>query len=63
MSADPGVWSGSPTSYGFQWRLCPSASDASGCVPIGGAGAQSYAPVPGDIQRKLAEEYKKMEVH
>ncbi len=49
VSADPGVWSGSPTSYGFQWRLCPSASDASGCVPIGGAGAQSYAPVPGDV--------------
>ena len=48
-SADPGTWSGSPSSFGYRWRLCPSATDASTCQDITGATAQSYTPVQGDV--------------
>jgi hypothetical protein len=48
-SADPGTWSGSPSSFGYRWRLCPSATDATACTDIAGATAQSYTPQQGDV--------------
>jgi polysaccharide lyase-like protein/fibronectin type III domain protein len=40
LSATPGSWSGSPSSYGYRWRRCDSAG--SNCSDISGAGASTY---------------------
>ncbi len=40
LSALPGTWTGSPTSYAYQWLRC--ASDGNTCAPITGATGQSY---------------------
>ena len=42
-----GTWSGSPTSFSYQWRQCPS--DGTPCVAIDGAGGPTYTLAPGDI--------------
>ena len=42
-----GTWSGSPTSFSYQWRRCPV--DGSTCVAIDGAGGATYILTPGDI--------------
>src|SRR4051794_7713134 len=47
LTALAGTWSGSPTSYSYQWRRCASAGV--GCAAIDGAGATSYVTTPGDI--------------
>jgi hypothetical protein len=49
FSADPGTWTGNPTSFTYQWQRC----DASGanCVAVGNA--QSYACVPADIDKTM----------
>jgi hypothetical protein len=40
LSADPGIWSGAPTSYGYQWERCDTTG--ANCSPIAGATAQRY---------------------
>ena len=49
FSADPGTWTGNPTSFSYQWQRC----DASGanCVAVGSA--QSYTCVPADIDKTM----------
>jgi lysophospholipase L1-like esterase len=47
LSASSGSWSGSPTSFAYQWRRCDSAG--AGCVDIAGASGQSYVLVAGDV--------------
>lgn len=49
FSADPGSWTGNPTSFTYQWQRC----DASGanCVAVGSA--QSYTCVPADIDQTM----------
>lgn len=42
-----GTWSGSPTSFSYQWRRCPP--DGTACVAIDGAGGAAYTLTPGDI--------------
>ncbi len=43
VQAAVGVWSGSPSSYGFQWQDCNGSG--SGCVNVAGSGT-SYVYVP-----------------
>ncbi len=40
LSASSGSWSGSPTSYAYQWQDCNSSGGA--CVSISGASAPTY---------------------
>jgi hypothetical protein len=49
FSADPGTWTGNPTSFSYQWQRC----DATGanCVAVGSA--QSYTCVPADIDKTM----------
>ena len=45
LTATQGTWSGSPTSFAFQWVRCPSTGglpDGSDCAVIGGATTQAY---------------------
>jgi hypothetical protein len=47
LSASSGTWSGSPTSYVYQWQDC--GSSGSGCVNVGGATATSYTLAASDV--------------
>ena len=46
-----GTWSGSPTSYAYQWKRCDGSG--AGCVSIAGATAGSYTPVSADAGATL----------
>ncbi|MDP9293160.1 MAG: DUF3344 domain-containing protein [Actinomycetota bacterium] len=48
LTADQGTWTGTdPINFEYQWQRCDS--DGSNCVDIGGATAQAYQLVPGDV--------------
>jgi GH25 family lysozyme M1 (1,4-beta-N-acetylmuramidase) len=47
LTATTGTWSGSPTSYAFQWQRCDASAGA--CAPIEGATTPTYVLTPGDI--------------
>ncbi len=47
LTATTGSWSGSPTSYAYQWQDCNSSG--SGCVAISGATSSSYVLVGSDV--------------
>ena len=47
LTASSGTWSGSPTSYGYQWLDCNSSG--AGCSNIAGATATSYSLAAGDV--------------
>jgi hypothetical protein len=47
LFATQGTWTGSPTSYAFQWEQC--GDDGVTCAPIAGATSPSYTPVATDI--------------
>jgi thermitase len=51
LSASPGTWSESPSSYAYQWQRC----DATGanCAAIAGATAQTYALGASDLGTTL----------
>jgi hypothetical protein len=51
LSASTGTWSGSPTSYAYQWEDCNTAGEA--CANIGGATASSYKLASGDVGHTL----------
>ena len=51
LSASTGTWSGSPTSFAYQWRRCDSGG--TGCADLPGAGASTYVPVGGDVGSTL----------
>jgi hypothetical protein len=45
------TWSGSPTSYSYQWEDCDSAGF--GCTAIVGATGQTYTLTPSDIEHTI----------
>jgi hypothetical protein len=49
ISADPGSWTGSPTSYTYQWQRCDATG--AGCVVVGSG--QSYTCVAQDIDKTM----------
>jgi len=46
LTASPGTWNYSPTSYAYQWRRC---STSSGCANISGATSSSYVLQSSDV--------------
>jgi hypothetical protein len=51
LSASTGSWSGSPTSYAYQWQRCDATG--SGCGDLAGATAGSYAVSTADVGATL----------
>ena len=47
LTSSVGTWTGSPTSFAYQWRRCDGTGNA--CGAIAGAINSSYAISPGDI--------------
>lgn len=47
LSASTGSWSGSPTSYAYQWQRCDSAG--SNCAAVAGATTTSYPVTSTDV--------------
>jgi glycosyl hydrolase family 26 len=51
LTVSVGSWSGSPTSYAYQWRRCDSSGGA--CSNVSGASSASYALGSGDVGSTL----------
>jgi hypothetical protein len=51
QTADPGVWSGLPATYAYQWLLCDSGGNA--CNTIGGATHKTYTAGHGAVGMTL----------
>ena len=51
LTGDVGTWSGSPSTFAYQWTRCSAAGAA--CTPIGGATGSTYTLTPGDIGATL----------
>ena len=51
LSSSTGTWSGSPTSYAYQWSRCNSSGAS--CVDLGGATNPSYLLVAADLGSTL----------
>lgn len=51
LTASTGFWSGSPTSYIYQWQDCDSSG--ANCASISGATAASYAAQDADVGQTL----------
>ena len=47
LSASNGTWSGSPTSFAYQWRDC--GTGGAGCVDVAGATGSSYVLQASDV--------------
>jgi polysaccharide biosynthesis protein PslG len=47
LNASTGTWSGSPTSYAYQWSRCSSTGGS--CASVSGATAQTYALGSADV--------------
>jgi hypothetical protein len=51
LSASNGTWSGSPTSFSYQWEDCNSSGE--GCSNVSGATSSSYKLATGDVGHTL----------
>lgn len=51
LTADPGRWTGSPTSYRYQWERCDSAGGA--CADITGANGKQYTVSKSDVGHRV----------
>lgn len=51
LTGSTGTWTGSPTSYSYQWRRC--AANGTACTAIEAAGSIIYTISPGDIGATL----------
>jgi hypothetical protein len=47
LTASKGSWTGSPTSYGYQWRDCDTSG--ANCTDISGATASTYTPTANEV--------------
>ena len=52
LSSSVGTWTGSPTSFAYQWRRCDVAGAT--CAAITGATQSTYTLTPGDIGTTLS---------
>lgn len=56
LTASRGSWTGSPTSYAYQWVRCPTSGgkpDGSDCASIGGATTSAYVAADADSGKRL----------
>jgi hypothetical protein len=56
LTAARGIWTGSPTSFRFQWVRCPESGgrpDGSDCAAIGGATTEKYVVSQSDSGKRL----------
>jgi hypothetical protein len=51
LTANPGEWTGSPSSYGYQWLRCDA--DGANCAPIAGANSQRYTLGSADVGHRV----------
>jgi hypothetical protein len=51
LTASPGSWRNSPTSYAYQWLRCDS--NAANCGAIAGANSRQYTVATADVGRRL----------
>jgi len=51
LTATAGTWTGSPTSYAYQWEDCNTSGES--CSQISGATASSYKLARGDVGHKV----------
>ncbi len=51
LTANDGSWTGSPTSYAYQWQRCDAAGIA--CADIGGATAKTYKLQTADVGQRI----------
>ena len=51
LSASTGTWSGSPTSFAYQWQDCNASGE--GCLNVSGATSASYKLLGGDVGHRL----------
>jgi hypothetical protein len=51
LSASPGSWSESPSSYAYQWQRCDSSG--ANCSPVAGATAQAYTLASADLNTTI----------
>ena len=51
LAASPGAWTGSPTSFAYQWLRC--ASSGNGCSAIAGASSTTYNLATSDVGARL----------
>jgi PQQ-like domain/Abnormal spindle-like microcephaly-assoc'd, ASPM-SPD-2-Hydin len=49
-----GKWTNEPTKFAYQWLQCNNLGE--GCLPIGGAKAQTYAPTASDVGHTIEVE-------
>ena len=54
LSADPGTWSGTPTSFAYQWLRCDV--DVAVCFEVNGATGKTYGVREADVGYRLAVE-------
>ena len=52
LTASVGTWTGSPTSFAYQWQRCDAAGTS--CAAIPGAVSSGYTLTPGDIGATLS---------
>jgi hypothetical protein len=52
LTASNGTWTGSPTSYGYQWRHCGSSGKT--CTNISGATASNYTLAASDVGHTMS---------
>jgi hypothetical protein len=51
LTANPGSWSGNPTSYTYQWQRCDA--DVAACSNVAGATGRTYTATSGDVGYRL----------